>query len=72
MKGFKILETCEDNTCVPNESYLNGESVTLPENSKSYILTDGQIMTLTINDPTCTNSMGRLEGVCGSIYVDVN
>ena len=72
MKGFKILESCEDNSCVPDESYLNGESVTLPENSKSYILTDGQIMTLTINDPTCTNSMGTLEGVCGSIYVDVN
>ncbi|MBQ9688690.1 type II secretion system protein [bacterium] len=72
MKGFKVLETCEDNTCVPDESYLNGESVTLPENSKSYILTDGQIMTLTINDPTCLNSMGTLEGVCGSIYIDVN
>ena len=72
MKGFKVLESCEDNTCVPDESYLNGESVTLPENSKSYILTDGQIMTVNINDPTCLNSMGTLEGVCGSIYIDVN
>jgi prepilin-type N-terminal cleavage/methylation domain-containing protein len=72
LEGFKLLETCDNNDCVPDEYYLNGEEVTLPENSHSYILADGQIMTVKVVDVNCQSYLGNLSGVCGYLYLDVN
>lgn len=73
ISGFKVLETCDEgNSCVPAELYLDGDDFELSENAKSFVLADGQILSIDITDPTCSPLVGSLDGVCGSVYVDVN
>ena len=48
LESFNILKECTENDCVPEEEYLNGEELTLHEGSSSYILADGQVMTVNI------------------------
>lgn len=73
IEGFRVQNFCDDdNSCVPEHLYLNGNVSPIPDGAKSYVLTDGQIMTVTFSDPGCTSSKGKLEGICGTAYVDVN
>ena len=72
IEGFKVSKSCEGSSCLPNEVYLNESGFTSPENSKSYVLADGQAISLSLTDTNCATAVGSLEGICGNVFIDVN
>ena len=72
IEGFKVSKSCEGSSCLPNEVYLNESGFTSPENSKSYVLADGQAISLSLTDTSCATAVGSLEGICGNVFIDVN
>ena len=72
IEGFKVSKSCEGSSCLPNEVYLNESGFTAPENSKSYVLADGQAISLSLTDTNCATAVGSLEGICGNVFIDVN
>ncbi len=72
IEGFKVSKSCEGSSCLPNEVYLNESGFTSPENSKSYVLADGQAISLSLTDTNCATTVGSLEGICGNVFIDVN
>lgn len=73
MSGFKVMKECNGTSCLPNEQFLNGEAFSVGDGTvKSFVLADGSSVVATMLSSECDQSVGSLEGICGTLYVDVD